>query len=305
MTLWLLLFNILPLCVLIGLGWCAGSWLKVEPQSMAALVIFILAPIVNFTAIARLDFSPAYLLLPVLLFGISAVITLTSYALARRVFPGTLANFIGMASATGNTGYFGLPIVLVLLGPEAAGVYLLMNIAFVFAESTVGYYIGARGNYDIRQSLRKLVRLPTPWAVALALVWNVSGMPLPEIAVSWGQKAAGAWSIFGMMLIGVALARAGKVEIHAGVQLWLGAVKFLVWPALSYGFACIDSTWLGWYGRDVHVMMLIIGIVPLAANLAAFATQLGLRSGEAAMATVLSTLFSIVYIPAVFWVLSP
>lgn len=301
----LILFNILPLCGFVGLGYFAGRRLKVDPQTLASLAIFIFAPIVMFGAVARLDLEPAYLALPVVVFAICAAITFASYGLAGRVFPGTLPNFIGMASSSGNTGYFGLPIVIALLGSDAAGVYLLMNLAFVFTESTIGYYVGARGQYDVRQSLRKLARLPNLYAVALAFVWNLAELPFPDLAVAWWEKAAGAWSILGMMLVGVVLARAGKVEIHPGLLAWLGAVKFLVWPALTYGFAMLDAAWLGWYGREVHVMLLIMGVVPLAGNLSAFATQLGLRSGEAATMTVLSTLFSIVYIPAVFWLLEP
>lgn len=305
MNLSALFLNILPLCVLIGLGYFAGARLKTEPQSLANLAIFILAPLVIFGAVARLPLDPAYFFLPFVLFAICAVIAFGNYALARRVFPGSVANFIGMASSSGNTGYFGLPIVIALLGPDAAGIYLLANLAFVFSESTVGYYIGARGHYDVRESLRRLARMPSPYAAAFALLWNVSGLPFPDLAVTWWQKAAGAWSIIGMMLVGVILARAGKIEIHPGMAAWIGAVKFLVWPAFTYGFAMIDAAWLGWYGREVHVMLLIFGIVPLAGNLSAFATQLGLRSGEAAAMTVASTLFSILYIPAVFWILDP
>lgn len=305
MNLSLLFLNILPLCALIGLGYFAGKRLKVEPHSLAGLAIFILAPVVNFGAVARLTLDPAYLALPVIVFAICAAVTLGSYALARRFFPGNVANFIGMASSSGNTGYFGLPIVVALFGGEAAGVYLLANLAVVLGEIIIGYYVGARGHYDIRESLRKLARMPAPYAIVLALLWNVAGLPFPELAVTWWQKAAGAWSILGMMLIGVILSRAGKIELHPGVMAWIGAVKFIVWPALTYGFAMIDAAWLGWYGREVHVMLLILGIVPLAGNLSAFATQLGLRSGEAAAMTVLSTLFSIVYIPAVFWILGP
>ena len=150
-----------------------------------------------------------------------------------------------------------------------------------------------------------MARLPNLYAVALALVWNLAGFPFPELAVTWWEKAAGAWSILGMMLIGVLLARSGKIEVHPGILAWLGVVKFLVWPVFTYGFAMLDAAWLGWYDRDVHVSLLIMGVVPLAGNLSAFATRLGLRPGEAALYTVASTLFAIVYIPGVFWLLAP
>ncbi len=99
MSLSLLFLNILPLCALIGLGYFAGKRLKVEPHSLAGLAIFILGPVVNFGAVARLTLDPAYLALPVFVFVICVTVTLGSYTLARRFFSGNVANFIGMASS--------------------------------------------------------------------------------------------------------------------------------------------------------------------------------------------------------------
>lgn len=45
------------------------------------------------------------------------------------------------------------------------------------------------------------------------------------------------------------------------------------------------------------------GIVPLAGNTVTFATQLKLRPGEAATVVLESTVFAVVYIPFMFWLL--
>ncbi|MFN3826630.1 MAG: AEC family transporter [Micavibrio sp.] len=298
----LLLTNLLPLIGLIGLGYIAGRWLDVNLHSMAIIAIYIMAPMVNFGAVARLDFNPAYMLLPVVIALIGAAMAVTAYKAGGMIFKDETRNLVAMASATGNTGYFGIPIIMSLLGPQALGIYLLMNFALMISEM-VGYYLGSHGQGSWRKSLKKLFSLPVVYAIAAGLVWNALNIPLPDIFMTWWERFTGAWVIIGMMLIGVALSKIERFRLNLRLLAFLFTTKHLLWPAAMYGFALIDQHWLHLFNEDIYKMMLVIGIVPLAGNTVAYASQLDLRPGEAAMAVLLSTLFSVIYIPAIFWAL--
>ena len=63
----LLLGQLVPLLILIGLGYVAGRWLQVQAHALAMIAIYFLAPVVNFGGVAQLKFQSAYLLLPPLL----------------------------------------------------------------------------------------------------------------------------------------------------------------------------------------------------------------------------------------------
>lgn len=296
-----LLGQLIPLLLLIGLGYLAGRWLGVESRSLAMIAIYFLSPLVNFGGVAQLDFRSAYLLLPPVLFGIAAGMALLVYWLAGRLYADNTRNLVAMAASTGNTGYFGTPLVLALLGPQAAGIYFLMNFAVALSETTVGYYVGARGHHGMRDSLKKVLSLPANYAVLLGLAWNALSLPLPTNFLPWWERFTGAWVIVGMMLIGVALSQAGGWRANARLTGLLFAVKFLLWPACTWGFALLDRAVLGLFDPLVHTLLLIIGVVPLAGNTVTFATQLKLRSGEAAAVVLESTVFAVVYIPLVFW----
>ena len=298
-----LLSNLLPLLALIGLGYAAGRWLDVEPRSLAMMAIYILSPVVNFGGVAQLDFQPAYLLLPLVLFGIAVGITLLTSLFARQLYADNTRNLLAMAASTGNTGYFGTPLVLALFGPQAVGIYFLMNFAVALSETTVGYYFGARGHHGIRDSLKKVLSLPANYAVLLGLAWNGLDLPLPDAFLTWWGRFTGAWVIIGMMLIGVALSRVSGWRTNARLTGVLFSIKFLVWPACTYGFALLDKTVLGLFDPMVHTLLLVIGIVPLAGNTVTFATQLKLRPSEAAVVVLESTVFAVIYIPLVFWLL--
>ena len=146
----LLIANIIPLYVLIALGFIAGRWMDVNLPSMATVAIYILAPIVNFGAMAQMKFTPEYIALPVIFFIGSAVIGTLSYLTAQKIWKNNTANLIGMGSVTGNTMYFGLPVILALLDPKWVGVYALLNLGTFLNEVGLGYFFGARGNATIK-----------------------------------------------------------------------------------------------------------------------------------------------------------
>lgn len=297
----LLLSQLLPLLGLIALGYGAGRWLQVEARSLAMIAIYFFSPLVNFGGVAQLQFQSAYLLLPPVLFAIAAGMALLMYWLAGRLYADNTRNLVAMAASTGNTGYFGTPLVLALLGPQAAGIYFLMNFAVALSETTVGYYVGARGHHSMRDSLKKVLALPANYAVLLGLLWNTLDLPLAPAFLVWWERFTGAWVIIGMMLIGVALGQVGGWRANARLTGLLFSVKFLLWPACTWGLALLDRTVFGLFDPTVHTLLLIIGVVPLAGNTVTFATQLKLRPGEAAAVVLESTVFAVAYIPLVFW----
>ena len=300
----LLLENLLPLYILIGLGYIAGRWLDVNLHSLATVAIYILSPVVVFGAILKIDLAPSYLLLPVIIYTIAAGIAFAAYKISHRQLKTNIANLIGMASGTGNTGYYGLPIVLALFGPDAAGVYLLMNLAIILNELTVCYYIGARGHHTMQDSLKKVVRLPALHAAWLALLCNILNVHMPEVFDTYWHHFTGAWVVIGMMLIGVGLAKIDTLRPNKALLGWLFGFRFIAWPLLSAGFVALDRAVFKLYGQDIHTMIILMGLVPLAANTVAFAGTLKLPAGEAAMAVLLSTLFALFYLPLMLTILT-
>jgi malate permease and related proteins len=291
----------LPLLLLVVLGYVAGRWMQIDSLSLAKLAIYFLAPAVTFGAMAQLDFRAEYLLLPLVLFAVGSSICLFVYTVTARIFPDTRRNLVAMAASTANTGYFGLPLVLTLAGPGSVGIYLLGNVGMVLSESTVGYYLGARSTFSVRDSVKRVLSLPANYAVILGLGWNALDWPLPAAALTWWQRLTGAWIVVGMMLIGAALGHAGIWKSSARLSAVMLGVKFVLWPACTWGLALLDREVFGLFDPGVHTLLLIFGIVPMAANVVAFAAQLKLRPAEAASVVLQSTVFAVLYVPLVLW----
>ena len=296
--LFLLIANIIPLYILIALGFISGRWMDVNLHSMAIIAIYILAPIVNFGAMAQMEFNLEYIALPIMIFAASVAIGTLSYKATQAIWKNNTANLIGMGSVTGNTMYFGLPVVMSILPPQWIGVYALMNLGTFLNEVGLGYFFGARGHATMKGALIKVLKFPVIHAIWIGLVYNLIGFDLSESFLRYWNYAIGAWVIIGMMIIGVALSKQSKLDIDWKLLAGLFTPKFILWPLFGFGLVALDIGWLQWFGAEEHQMLLIICAVPLAGNLVAYAATLNLYPEKAAAAVLISTVLAILTVPS-------
>lgn len=302
-TFTILITQCIPLLLLMALGYLAGKRFQLDGKTLADIVIFIISPVVMFGAVAKLPLEAKYFIIPLILFMLAATVTLGTVALLKPWDKDQIANLIGMSSATANTGYFGFPIILALFDADHAGLYLLITFALTLNESSFAYYVGARGVHSIRESFLKVLRLPTLYALVLGLAYNLSDLAIPEIFNTYWLKFAGAWTIIGMMLIGVALSRY-ELRINWLLLGSLTFTKFILWPAIALGLVTIDQNFTHLFDEGIYTMLLVLSSAPVAANVVAFATQLNIRPGEAALVVLISTLMSVLYMPFILWAFS-
>lgn len=298
MHIFLTLFtNLIPLYILIALGWVAGRYFDVDRQSLGSLGIYIFMPIVAFGFVAKLEFQPEYALLPIIVFALFSIITLAAYWVGQKIYPDNRANLAAMCAGAANTGYFGLPLILLIFDPQWIAVYIFAMMGGTIYEATVMYYIANRGKFDARQSLMKLLKFPTIYTIVAALFWNASGFELPEQFNTYWTYTKGAYVLIGMMIIGVSLSKAKKLIIAPRFISLVFAGKFIVWPLAAFAVVWLDERVFGLFGNEIHNLLMIMAIVPPAANVAAFAAQLDMRPEKAATTILLGTVFALFYIP--------
>lgn len=295
----LLLTNLIPLYVIIGFGFIGGRVLGIDRNSFALFALYFCMPVVMFGFVAQLDLRPAYALLPVLSFALTTIMTYAMLFIARRVYKDSSANLCAMCASMGNTGYFGLPLVLLLFDEKWIGIYMFMLLGVVIHEATVGYYVAARGNFTVRDSLIKLAKFPSLYTMIAGLLVNFSGVDLPQQFLTYWTYFKGAYVIVGMMIIGIALGKIKKFTFGPRFLALTFFGKFIACPLLALGFNALDAGYFHLYGEEIHHMILIILMVPPAANITAFASQLDLKPDKAATTVLAGTVFALFYIPLV------
>lgn len=305
MTLFLLLLkNLIPLYLIIAAGYAGGRWLEFDRKTLANFSLYFCVPVVFFGFVAGLDFKPEYILLPVIAYGISVVTAFAFLWIGNAIYGDNRANLLAMLTSMGNTGYFGLPVALLLFDAQHVGIYMFMLVGISMFEATIGYYIAARGKFSVRESLIKLAKFPSIYAVAAGLAVNFAGWELPDLFQTYWTYFKGAYVIAGMMIIGVALSAIQKFSIVPDFTALAFAGKFIAWPVLAFMFAVFDAHVTRLYEPEIYRLLYLLAAVPFAANIAAFAAQMDLRPEKAATTILLGTVFALFFIPLIMGLVS-
>lgn len=196
--------------------------------------------------------------------------------------------------------YFGIPIVIACLGPSFVGIYMLTQIGLYFFTFTIGYYVLARGKFSASESIKKLLSLPVLWALLIGLPLGFVDIDVPEVAATYRQHLTGTMIILGMMLVGTALSQFESFKFELKIIATLFVLRYVFWPIAMLLIITIDKLFFGLYSSDIHRMMLIFGTLPMAVSFVTYAAQTGVQPTVAATAVLITSLFSLFYIPIFF-----
>jgi predicted permease len=301
----LLLGKILPLYTIILCGYVAGRVLNVQRESIASLAIYFITPVVFFGATAQMHVEKEFLLLPPGVYLLSCVLGLGAYAVAGKIWPDIRKNLAGYMMGTANQGYFGVPVFTALFGGEHLGLYIFAGLGLSLYEATFGYYLMARGKSSVRDSLKKLARLPVIPAALAGIAFSALGFTLPDTLKDFYTLYRGAYTVLGMLLIGLGLGRLHHLARDPGFTAFTLAGRFIVWPLAGFLFLQTHAHVLGNVPEQVRQIVTLLSILPVAANAVAFATHLKMEPEKTAATVVISTFFALFYIPLAISLLLP
>lgn len=186
-----------------------------------------------------------------------------------------------------------------LFGAIALSYTVLSTFGFILFESTLGYFVIARSHYSVKESVIRFLKLPAVYAFLLGLILNFLQLNIGDNFVGLLDQFKAAYSIIGMSIIGLGLSTVVKASFDFKLISLSFLAKFIVWPLVIFGFIYLDANFLHWYDKMAHSVIVLMSIVPLAANTVTFATELKVHPEKAAVAVSLSTLLALFYIPLV------
>jgi len=296
-------YKILPLYGLIGLGYIGGKLLHINKDAIAKLLIYLIVPVVIFQGAATAQLNAGLLLLPVVIFIIATTLCLLLVKLVKPLWSDSTANILAFMAGTGNTGYFGLPIAIAIFGDASVSILVFAILGNILYENTVGFYVIARSHHTSIEAVKRLLALPTLYAFIIGLLVNISHFPLPNVVQDVFVQFRGCYTVLGMMMIGLGLSAVTQWKLdYRFLTVSLGT-KFVVWPLAVSGLVWIDDTWFHFFSTDIHHIILLCSIVPLAANAVSFATLFKVHPDKTAVAVMLSTILALIYIPIMVQIL--
>jgi predicted permease len=295
-----LLIKILPLYVLMIMGFVGGRYLNLNGETLGKMSIYFLVPLVMFTGVMKTDISLSIVMLPIVIWAVSCAACYILFKISRATLPEkTLANILGLSAGTANSGYFGIPVAFIIFkdSPEIVGLYITSVLGMTLFQNSVGYYVTALGQHTAREAFIKALRLPVLYMFIAGVVLNYAKIQMPDYVHEFLRDIRGAYIICGMMIIGIGISKLPSFKINFKFLSIAFFGRFVLWPALILLVILIDKNLLGFFNENIYKAFILAGLVPLASDTVAIATILKCHPEEMAGTVLISTLFALVYVP--------
>ena len=311
-----------PFFVLVLIGYAATRRGMLPLESIPGLntfVLFFALPCMLYrfaatTPIVRLldvGVSITYLLCALSMVAIAV-------ATARRGAIGwSDASFGALVAAFPNAGFLGVPLLVAILGAEAAGPAIVaLSIDMVVTSSlcialsrleAVGEHGAGRA---VVQAFKGMAGNPMPWAILLGCVTAATGIQPPLPAMRVIEMLATAASPAALFTLGAVLARSQMsaasqpTSRRSDVPL-VAFYKLIVHPALVFGVGkAVIAAGIALDGFSLTVLVLTAAL-PSASNVPMLAERFGADAGRVARIVMLTTAAAFVSFSAAVALLEP
>jgi len=298
------LIQVLPFFALVGIGYGAGRSGFFGETATAALTKFVFyfalsAMILKFSAgldlasIFDWPFFWAYLL------GTSAVYVLASIVALLRRRGIEEAAVEGQCAVIGNTGFLGLPMLMMLMGQQILGpLMIILTVDLVVFSSLIVILITAHRDGRVSPRLLGsillgLLKNPMIVSIVVGLGWGATDMPVPGPVAATLDLLADAATPGALFAIGASLAsKSAERMVVAG---WLSFAKLVLHPlavgVLAFGVFPVAP--------EAAKVMVASAALPVAGNVYMLAQHYGVAPQRASTSILISTIASIVTFSAV------
>ena len=302
-----------PFFALIGIGYLAARTRILSVQAVPGLNVFVLYFALTCLLFQLGAHTPMAQLVDPVMIGVWFLAGLAVMALAgvtaRRAGKSWLDTAFGsLIAVTANSGFMGIPLLIALIGEQAAGpisTTLLVDIVamqtLVIAVSQQGS--GARTGFwqQARATAVRVTRNPLPWAIILGGLWGMTGLSLPTPIDSTLTMLGTAATPVALFTIGAVLAReqgsTPRGRIRTGIRAfgdvyWLAALKLFGHPLLVWalGQAAIAAGLR--LPPETLLVLTLTAALPAAANVSVLAERFGADNGRIARVILISTVLS-------------
>ena len=294
----ILVRQILQMFLLTGIGYVlfrTGKISKEGSQALGNILIFVALPAVIINGFL-IDRTPEHLYGILISAGAAAVLLLLSMLVSSLLFrKDAVAAF---AAAFSNPGFFGIPLIVALLG-QGAVFYAACFVAFLnIGQWTWG--VSRLTGQPLLQGLKfkKLIRAPFVIAILVGLLLFFTQLPLPDLIRNCLSTVAGLNTPLAMFTVGVYLAQTDLKKMIRRISLYrISLVRLLIVPVLSVFVLALLPGSLA----DLKLVLLLAIACPVGSNVAVYAQLHNQDYPYAVETVVISTLFSLATIPLVVY----
>lgn len=306
----ILSMNILPIFLLIGLGFILDRQFHLQITTLTKINFYLFVPSFTFTYLyvtdIRIDAVKAFLITILILIANYVL----SYLIAKaRKYPDSLKYAFQNSIMFYNSGNIGIPLVtlvfstgIYLVGDETPWLTLALSIQIMIlvvqniTVNTIGFINAGRASLSVRQAILNVLRMPTVYMVPLAFLLKLVPFDIRVLPI-WPvlNYARNGQVPVALIILGVQLSKSQFRLGHGDVYL-AAAARLLVGPLLALAFIRL----FGLDGLTAQVL-LISASVPTAVNSALIAVESDNHPDFATQVVIVTTVLSALTMTAVIY----
>ena len=232
-----IIFSILGIYIFIVLGFVAKKSFKeqIDDKTITIINVYFLQVFLTFWGLLVRPIDSDLLYAPTIYFAIVVLVLIFTALLAHKFFKDKKDYSIAMIAALiGNTGNLGIPLGIAIFGEESIPYTTVINLVNVFIVYTIGVYYYSRGTYDIKTSLKNIVKLPILWAAIIAIILSANSYQPSEAIMKTLMMGAYASMTMQLFLFGIYLYGTKIKEISKSLVIWVMSFKFIVLPLITF-----------------------------------------------------------------------
>ena len=213
------------------------------------------------------------------------------------------AAFGALVAAFPNTGFMGVPLLVALLGAQAAGPVILTMVVDMVITSSLCIALSRLDGADqhgaskaFRKAIQGVFANPLPWAILLGALASMFNLNLPKPVAQTVGMLADAASPLALFTIGAVLARSqmlARQQGHAPIPgrdfLPVAGIKLLVHPllVLLVGSLAVKAGLA--LSHSAFTAIVLAAALPSASNVSLLAERFGADNGRIARIILVST----------------
>jgi predicted permease len=198
----LFLNNLFPILLIAGIGYLAGKYLNINPKTISRIVFYIFSPCLIFDLLINSELSSGSM---VRMVGFTVTVVFTvialTYVFGRILkFDRKLTAAVVLAALSTNSGNFGLSLNLFAFGKAGLAQASIFFVTSALLTYSIGVMVASMGTASFKDSLLRLLKVPTLYAVLLAIFIIIMDWSIP-LPVDRTISTLGAASIPTMLLL--------------------------------------------------------------------------------------------------------
>ena len=232
-----IIFSILSIYVFIVMGYLAKRTFKekIDDKTITLLNVYFLQVFLTFWGLLLHPVDITLLYAPSIYLGIVIIALILLAFFAHRLFSHKKEYSIAMVAAIiGNTGNLGIPLNIAIFGEASIPYTTVVNLVNVFVVYTIGVYFYSRGSFDVKTSLKNIIKLPILWAAIIAITLSSLHYRPSEAIMNMLMMGAYASMTMQLFLFGIYLYGTKIREINKTLISWVLSFKFIILPVIAF-----------------------------------------------------------------------